>query len=149
MLSLRFMACLLGSLSVGLFAKTVEINMLNNGKEGSMVFEPAVVSAEVGDTLKFLPTQIGGHNSQSVYVPKGAKAWMGPYDQPFEVALTAPGVYIYKCAPHLSLGMVGFVVVKPVADAEAADKAFNTLVSSIYANKDRVKQQYAEVKKML
>lgn len=49
-------------------AKTIEVKMLNAGKEGPMVFEPGFVKAEKGDTLKFVPTD-KSHNSQSLVVP--------------------------------------------------------------------------------
>ena len=48
-------------------AETFEIKMLNKGVEGSMVFEPAFVAAQPGDTIVFLPTD-KGHNAETIKV---------------------------------------------------------------------------------
>ena len=64
------------------------IKMLNNGKDGMMVFEPAVLSVNVGDTIKFEATDMA-HNSASVpgMIPAGAKPWMGRMSQDISVTL--------------------------------------------------------------
>lgn len=38
----------------GATAAEVEVKMLNRGTEGVMVFEPALVKVEPGDTVKFV-----------------------------------------------------------------------------------------------
>ena len=43
-------------------AAEVEVKMLNKGTEGAMVFEPALVKVEPGDTVKFVATD-KGHNA--------------------------------------------------------------------------------------
>ena len=64
--------------SVSYAAQNHKVKMKNNGKDGIMVFEPAVLNVEVGDTVTFLPTDMG-HNSASVkgLLPSGAKEWNG------------------------------------------------------------------------
>ena len=52
------------------------VKMLNSGKDGMMVFEPAVLSVNVGDTVKFEATDMA-HNSASVLTPGGATPWNG------------------------------------------------------------------------
>ena len=37
--------------SLGAYAANHEVKMLDNGKDGSMVFEPGYVNAKVGDTV--------------------------------------------------------------------------------------------------
>jgi plastocyanin len=49
----------------GAFAAEVEIKMLNKGTEGMMVFEPALVTIEPGDTVKFVAAD-KGHNAESI-----------------------------------------------------------------------------------
>ena len=50
--------------SLGAYAANHEIKMLDNGKDGSMVFEPGYVNAKVGDTVTFKATN-SGHWVQS------------------------------------------------------------------------------------
>lgn len=126
-------------------AKTVEIKMLNSGKEGSMVFEPAFTKVDVGDTLKFTPTD-KSHNSTSVYVPKGAKPWVGKPDQAVTVKVTKEGVYIFKCDPHSVMGMVGVVQAgqaSNIAEARAEGEKFAT---TFVMNKDRLKKYLDQAK---
>jgi len=88
------------------------VKMLNSGQGGSMVFEPAVLKVNVGDTVKFEATE-PGHNSASIpgLLPSDAKAWQGGLNQDVTVKFDKEGVYGYKCTPHYILGMVGLVVV--------------------------------------
>jgi pseudoazurin len=88
-----------------------EVQMLNKGPDGQRNwFEPAILRVEPGDTVKFVPTD-KGHNSASVVVPDGAEAWNGKLSQEIDVTLDVPGLYSYKCLPHLGLGMVGLIAV--------------------------------------
>jgi pseudoazurin len=87
-----------------------EVQMLSKGPEDQRNwFEPAVVYAEPGDTIHFVPTD-KGHNSTAVVVPDGAEAWNGKLSQEVTVTLAVPGLYAYKCTPHFGLGMVGLIV---------------------------------------
>lgn len=46
-------------------AAEVEVKMLTRGEAGMMVFEPAVVHIQPGDSVRFLP--VGpGHNAESI-----------------------------------------------------------------------------------
>ena len=58
------------------FSEDHVVKMLNAGKEGMMVFEPAVLSIKKGDTVKFVATDVA-HNSSSVegMIPEGAEPW--------------------------------------------------------------------------
>ena len=94
-------------------AEVIEVKMLNKGADGErMVFEPAFVKANVGDVVRFVPTD-KSHNVQSIkgMIPEGAEAWKGGLNKVIEVELTQEGVYGYKCLPHYALGMVGLIVV--------------------------------------
>jgi pseudoazurin len=97
-----------------------EVQMLNQGPAGQRNwFEPAVVYAQPGDTIRFVPTD-KGHNSAAVVVPEGAEEWKGKLSQEVSVALDVPGLYAYKCTPHFGLGMVGLVAVgDPSVNLEA------------------------------
>lgn len=88
------------------------VKMLNKGKAGMMVFEPALVKVKPGDTVTFVPTD-KSHNAESIagMIPGGAVAFKGKMNQPFKVTFSKPGLYGYKCLPHYGMGMVGVVVV--------------------------------------
>ena len=122
------------------------VKQLNTGKDGAMVFEPAFVKAAVGDTIIFQATEKGAHQSVSLLVPAGAKAWSGPMDADFKVKVEKEGVYLYACTPHKAMGMVGVIQAgKPVNLAEA--KAAATKEQAGFAmNKTRFDTALAKVK---
>lgn len=88
------------------------VKMLNKGKAGMMVFEPALVKIAPGDSVTFVPTD-KNHNAESItgMIPAGAVAFKGKMNQALKVTFSKPGLYGYKCLPHYGMGMVGAVVV--------------------------------------
>jgi pseudoazurin len=104
-------AWLLISLSPA-FASNVDVEMLNKRDDGAkMVYSLDIVDVEVGDTVTWLPTA-KGHNVQfiagpdSAILPKKSKL-NKEVTQQFDV----PGIYLYQCTPHKSMGMIGIIVV--------------------------------------
>ncbi len=99
-----------------------EIHMLNKGKDGAMVFEPAAVKIAAGDTVTFIPTD-KGHNAESFkgMLPEGAAEFKGKMSEKTTVTFDVAGAYGIKCAPHVGMGMVGLVV---VGDAPASLDAY-------------------------
>lgn len=93
-------------------AANFEVQMLNKGEAGPMVFEPALVQIAPGDTVTFVPTD-KGHNAETIagMLPEGAAAFKGKMGKEIAVTFEAPGAYGIKCAPHLAMGMVAMVVV--------------------------------------
>lgn len=90
-----------------------EVKMLNVGSDDQkMVFEPALLRVEPGDTVTFVPTD-RGHNSASMeaMLPPGAAGWKGAISEPVTVTFQVEGTYGYICEPHYGLGMVGLVLV--------------------------------------
>ena len=94
------------------FSEDFEVNMLNQGADGVMVFEPSVLKISVGDTVTFKPTN-PGHNSASIagMIPTGANSWDGGMSQELKVTFTEEGTYVYQCTPHLMMAMVGVIAV--------------------------------------
>ena len=88
------------------------VKMLNNGKEGLMVFEPSVLSIQQGDTVLFEATDVS-HNSASIpgMIPQGAMPWTGAMNQDVKVTFDKEGVYVYQCTPHSMMAMVGVIKV--------------------------------------
>jgi pseudoazurin len=106
-------------------AKEWQVKMLNKGSDGKlMVFEPAFIKIAPGDTVKFLATQ-KGHNAESVagMAPAGGPVFKGKINEEIVVRFAKPGVYGYKCLPHVGMGMVGLVQVGSAGNKAAATAA--------------------------
>ncbi|GGB06409.1 pseudoazurin [Allosediminivita pacifica] len=104
-------------------AETIEVQMLNKGEAGAMVFEPAFVKAEPGDVVKFVPTD-KGHNAENIdgMLPEGVEAFKSGMNKEFEFTVDAEGLYGVKCTPHYAMGMVALIQVgEPVNFDEASD----------------------------
>lgn len=103
-------------------AAEVEVHALNRGGNGAMmVFEPALVRVQPGDTVRFVATD-KGHNAESVpgMLPEGADAFAGRMNETVTVTFDKPGVYGIRCKPHYGMGMVALVAVgAPENGAEA------------------------------
>jgi len=88
------------------------VKMMNaNGKGKFMLFEPEVVHAKVGDTVRFVPTN-KGHNAEMIpdLWPEGAAEFKGKLNEEIVLTLDKPGIYGIKCLPHYPMGMIGAVV---------------------------------------
>ena len=107
-------------------AREVQVKMLNKGASGAMIYEPAFVTIQPGDSVRFLSVD-KGHNAETIagMLPAGATPFKGKINEEIVVRFTKPGLYGYKCLPHLGMGMVGLVQVgaasnKPQVLAEAS-----------------------------
>jgi pseudoazurin len=107
-------------------AKTIIVEMKDSGPEGAMVFVPAFVKANPGDTVRFVPTSVA-HNAELIpaMLPAGVAPSKGAMGKPFDLVVSTPGIYGIKCAPHYSMGMVAAVQVGngPSANLAAARAA--------------------------
>lgn len=119
------MAAMIAAMSaLPAFAAEHTVRMVNVGADGTrMAFEPAIVKAELGDTIVFVPED-KGHSVASLIVPDGAEAWDGTLDAETRVTLTQPGAYLFKSEPHFALGMIGMVIVGSPEPNRAAIDAF-------------------------
>ena len=88
-------------------AANFEVQMLNKGADGVMVFEPALTQIAPGDTVTFVPTD-KGHNAETIkgMLPADATPFVGKVNQNIAVTFDKPGVYGVKCLPHYGMGMV-------------------------------------------
>jgi len=94
------------------YAEDMTVEMLNKRDDGAkMVYSEDIARIDVGDTITWVPTS-KGHNVEFVAGPDG---WKAPKKSKLnkEVAITfdTPGVYLYQCTPHKSMGMIAIVVV--------------------------------------
>jgi pseudoazurin len=114
-------ALLVGS-SLAAVADTIEVEMLNKNAEGDrMVFGQELIRAEVGDVIRFVPTD-KSHNAQSVKgaLPEGQEPFRGKMNKAVEYEVTETGLTAVVCAPHQALGMVALIVVgNDVSNADA------------------------------
>ncbi len=91
---------------------THTVQMLNKGEAGTMVFEPAYIAAQPGDTITFVPTD-RGHNAATIegILPEGAEAFEGAMGEEVSITVTEEGLYGVACKPHVGMGMVALIQV--------------------------------------
>jgi pseudoazurin len=135
-------ALMLGFASGQTVAAEHVVKMLNdNGKGEFMTFEPSVVEAGPGDTIKFLAVD-QFHNAETLpeIWPVGAATFKGELSKDVTLTVDKEGVYGVRCEPHFPMGMMAFVVVgKPVnADQikafhppEMAAKRYKALIAKL------------------
>ena len=92
-------------------ADDITVEMLNKLGKEKMVYSENISRVDVGDTITWVPTS-KGHNVHFIAGPDG---WDIPKKSKNneEVAITfdIPGVYLYQCTPHATMGMIALVVV--------------------------------------
>ena len=93
------------------YSADMSIDMLNKLGKEKMVYSVDVAEIDAGDTITWLPAS-KGHNVHFIAGPDG---WDLPKKSKNnkEVAITfdTPGIYLYQCTPHASMGMIGLVIV--------------------------------------
>jgi len=122
------------------FANAAEhtVNMVTKGSDSQMmVMEPGYLKIAAGDTVNFVPSD-ATHNAQSVSVPEGAELFLTPMGKDAKVTFSEQGVYIYKCIPHLAMGMIGVIQVGEAVNIDGAKKSAKKLKRNIAMNKDRL-----------
>ena len=100
------------ALPTGALAEDTSIAMLNKRDDGAkMVYSEDIVRIEVGDTVTWTPDS-KGHNVEFIAGPEG---WEAPkkskLGKEYSYTFDVPGVYLYQCTPHKSMGMIAIVVV--------------------------------------
>ena len=93
-------------------AEDISVDMLNKRDDGAkMVYSEDISTIEVGDSITWLPTS-KGHNVEFIAGPDG---WDAPkkskLSKEYTYTFDTPGVYLYQCTPHKSMGMIAIVVV--------------------------------------
>jgi len=131
-------------LAGGAQAADHQVQMLNKGEKGVMVFQPDFVQVMPGDTVTFVPTD-KSHDAESIkgMIPEGAEPFKGNLNEQITVTFDKEGVYGVKCTPHYGMGMVALVVVGKPVNLEAASavkqtgkakKVFEELLAQVPAN---------------
>ena len=94
-------------------AENFNIDMLNKRDDGQkMVYSEDVLYIKSGDMVTWLPTS-KGHNVEFVVGPDGADLPKKPskVNKEYTHTFTQPGIYLYQCSPHKSMGMIALIVV--------------------------------------
>ena len=94
------------------YADDMTIDMLNKRDDGAkMVYSEDIARINVGDTITWLPAS-KGHNVHFIAGPDG---WELPKksknNKEVAISFDTPGVYLYQCTPHASMGMIALVIV--------------------------------------
>jgi pseudoazurin len=103
---------LLAAMATPALAEDISVDMLNKRDDGAkMVYSEDISTIEVGDSITWLPTS-KGHNVEFIAGPDG---WDAPkkskLSKEYTYTFDTPGVYLYQCTPHASMGMIAIVVV--------------------------------------
>ena len=136
-----FIACALASA-----AATAEEHVV----EGVVTqWRPLVTFAQPGDTLRF--KGMTGHDTETIegMFPEGAEGWKSQLgEEGYNVNLKDEGVYVFKCNPHISTGMVGVVVVgseRPPANLAALEEK----LPNVKVGRNMVNRALKKLKKAL
>ena len=144
MKKLAFLAAL--TFAFGAQAAHHEIKMLNTSDEGSMVFEPGFLKANVGDTVTFKPTN-KGHFVHSKAVPEGATKFASEEDEELTITLDKEGLYVYTCPVHRPMNMNGLIQAgENPTNKEQAEKAVKDLEKRATSNQGRLAKYFEQVK---
>ena len=92
------------------FAKTFEIEMRTQLGDERRVFSPKVSNIDINDTIIWKAVD-KGHNIEFVSIPEGAEMLKSKKSEDVEFKFTIPGVYLYQCSPHKTIGMIGLIIV--------------------------------------
>ena len=147
MKTLKILFCSLIVLSpLSIASAEYTVKMLNNGKEGLMVFEPSFLSIQPGDTVLFKATDVS-HNSASIQgmIPEGAAAWMGTMSQDVKVTFDKEGIYVYQCTPHSMMAMVGVIKVGAPTNLEQVKEKAEIQKQLFVMNKERLSGYLSEL----
>ena len=95
--------------SVG-FSKTLEIDMLNKLGKEKMLYSVKVAKIDVNQKIIWR-SKTKGHNVEFIGMPEGVKKFKSKINKDVEYEFKVPGIYLYQCTPHASMGMIALVVV--------------------------------------
>ena len=124
-----------------------EVKMLNQGPTGVMVFEPAVLKINIGDTVTFKSVD-AAHNSASIpgMIPAGASPWNGQLSQDLTVSFDVAGIYGYQCTPHSMMAMVGVIEVgNDKSNMNEVKSTAQTFKSTFVMNQSRLDDYLAQI----
>ena len=102
--------------------KTYKVKMLNQGDQGSMIFEPAFIKINTCDSIQFEMVD-AGHNAVTVAAPAGSVPFDTKYKPSTLVQFDTNGIYLYKCSPHAMMAMAGLIQVSDASNKTEMNEA--------------------------
>ena len=112
--TLGLLLALAFALPTGVLAADATVEMWNKDPEDKsrkMVFSQEIVVIEPGESVTWLATD-KGHNVQLIDGPDGVELeGKSKISKDVTITFDTPGVYVYVCTPHATMGMIGIVVV--------------------------------------
>ena len=127
-------------IQIDLYGANHSVKMLNQGSSGVMVFEPAYLKINIGDSVTFESTD-AAHNSASIpgMIPSSASSWNGGLSQDLTVMFDVAGIYGYQCTPHSMMAMVGVIQVgDDKSNLDSAKAVAQQFKSSFVMNQTRL-----------
>ena len=109
---LKYLFLIISCISISFYsyAETIEIDMLNKLEKEKMVYSIKVAKVDIGDTIIWKSVD-KGHNVEFLEMPEGVEKFKSKISKDAEYKFEIPGIYLYVCTPHKSMGMIGLVVV--------------------------------------
>ncbi len=106
------------------------VKMLNEGNQGSMIFEPAFIKINTCDSITFEMTD-AGHNAVTVAAPNDSIPFDTEYKPSTTVQFDTNGLYLYKCTPHAMMAMAGLIQVSDANNKEAMKAEIDKFESNV------------------
>ena len=107
---MKFIFALFATLFLALPAWAVDVQM---GANGNLVFDPAEVTINAGESVHFVNNMLPPHNVIVEGRPDLAHESLAMLPgEEFEITFSDAGDYTYWCAPHTGAGMIGTVHVQ-------------------------------------
>ena len=93
-------------------AADLSIEMLNKRDDGKrMVYSLELAKVDAGQSIEWVAKD-KGHNVEMIQGPDGATLpKKSKLSENVTITFDKPGIYLYKCTPHVGMGMIGIVVV--------------------------------------
>ena len=139
MIRLLTTLAMLVAMAIPAVAEDVTLEMWNKDpedKKRKMVFSEEIVTIEPGQSITWLASD-KGHNVQMIAGPKGVDLpGKSKISKDVTLSFDDPGVYVYVCTPHATMGMIGVVVV-----GEATEVAIKAVEKAKVRGKSKKKLQ--------
>ena len=113
------------ALATPALAEDMTIDMLNKRDDGAkMVYSEDVTRIDIGDTITWNPKS-KGHNVHFIMGPDGLELpKKSKNNKEVSITFDTPGMYLYQCTPHASMGMIAIVIVgDDTSNLDAMNKA--------------------------
>ena len=133
--------------NLSIFSANYDVKMLNQNASGVMVFEPAVLKINVGDTVTFKSID-AAHNSASIpgMIPAGAIPWNSELSKDLTVSFDIAGIYGYQCTPHSMMAMVGVIEVgNDQSNLSQVKSVAQTFKSAFVMNQTRLDDYLSQI----